>query len=375
MLGYSANFGASSSPKTIDITGVVNNGTITSPTIYNHNQPYTLGFNLAGNPYPSPVDWNAAGGWTKTNIDNALYYFNAGTTNQYTGTYSTYINGISSDGIANNIIPSMQGFFVHVTNGTFPVTATFAVNNTARVNNLTPSYHRDAPSTVPLLRLNASFADEAMPEDAAVIYFDHSATLSTDPEMDALKLINTDPLVPNLYSLADTKKLSIHALPYVQDSTSSIPLGLLIQRSGWVTFKVQDLERIPAGLHIYLHDEKTNITQDLQRNPTYRQLIETGEYNKRFSLVFSLKDLTPPEDAAETFNVYSAGGKIYVSVDIASGDKAGITLSNMSGQVILRQQLSGTGYHDLGPSFSSGIYVVSYYSKKGLRSKKVFVGY
>ncbi|SEW43646.1 hypothetical protein SAMN05428988_5598 [Chitinophaga sp. YR573] len=375
MLGYVANFGSSSSPKTVDMTGVVNNGTVTSPTIYNHNQPYTLGFNLAGNPYPSPIDWNAAGGWTKTNVDNALYYFNPGTTNQYTGTYSTYINGISSDGVANNIIPSMQGFFVHVTNGTYPVTATFAVNNTARVNNLTPSYHRDAPSTVPLLRLNASFADEAMPEDAAVIYFDHSATLSTDPEMDALKLINTDPLVPNLYSLSDTTKLSIHALPYVQDSTSSIPLGLLIQRSGWVTFKVQDLERIPAGLHIYLRDEKTNITQDLQRNPSYRQLIETGEYNKRFSLVFSLKDLIPPEDAGETFNVYSAGGKIYVSADIASGDKAGITLSNMSGQVILRQQLSGIGYHDLGPSFSSGVYIVSYYSQKGLRSKKVFVGY
>lgn len=376
MVGYSANFGSSSSPKTIDMTGVVNNGNITSPTIYNHNQPYTLGFNLAGNPYPSPVDWNASGGWTKTNIDNALYYFNAGTTNQYTGTYSTYINGISSDGIANNIIPAMQGFFVHVSNGTYPVTASFAVNNTARVNNLTPNYHRDAPSTVPLLRLNASFADEAMPEDATVIYFDHSATLSTDPEMDALKLINTDPLVPNLYSLSDTTKLSIHALPYVQDSTSRIPLGLITQRSGWITFKVQDLERIPSGLHIYLHDEKTNITQDLQRNPSYRQLIETGKYNNRFSLVFSLKDLSPSEEnATDTFNVYSAGRKIYVYLDLASGDKAGIMLSNMSGQVILRQQLSGKGYHDLGPSFSSGIYIVSYYSQKGLRSKKVFVGY
>jgi fibronectin-binding autotransporter adhesin len=366
MLGYVGNFGASSAPKTVDMTGVVNNGTITSPTLLNHNQFYTKGFNLAGNPYPSPVNWDAVGGWTKTNIDNALYYFNAGSTNQYTGTYSTYINGISSDGIANGIIPAMQGFFVHVTNGTFPVTAAFAVNNTARVNNLTPNYHRDAPATVPLLRLNASFENEA---DAMVVYFDHSATFTIDPEMDALKLINTDPLVPNLYSLSDTTKYSIHALPYMEDnhnardSISIIPLGLVTQQAGFVTFKVQDMERIPYGWHIYLKDEKMGITQDLQRNPSYRQEMEKGEFNHRFSLVFSLKDLMPVE---ETFKAYSAGGKIYVYIN---GDKEAVTLSNMSGQVLLRQQVSGIGYHDLGPSFSSGVYIVS----KGLLSKKVLV--
>jgi hypothetical protein len=372
MLGYAGNFGASAAPKTVDMTGVVNNGTVTSPTLFNHNQPYTLGFNLAGNPYPSPVDWNAAAGWTRTNIDNALYYFNAGSTNQYTGTYSTYINGISSDGIANNIIPAMQGFFVHVSNGTYPVTATFAVNNSARVNNLTPGFHRDAPATVPLLRLNASFANEEMPEDATVVYFDHSATPAFNIEMDALKLINTDPLVPNLYSLSDTTKLSIHALPYVQDSSSSIPLGLLIQRPGTVTFKVQDMERIPAGLHVYLRDTVTGITQDLQRNPVYIQQLETGRYHNRFSLVFSLKDLN--DKPAETFNVYGAGGKIYVYLDLAASEKGGVTISNMAGQVLLKKQVTGNGYTDMGPTFTSGIYFVNFQSEKGLRSKKVFVG-
>ena len=103
------------------MTGVVNNGNF-SVTLYNHDNLYTKGFNLVGNPYPSPIDWNAAG-WTKTNIDNALYFFKASTTDQYGGTYSSWIGGISNDGSANmNIIPSMQGFFIHVTDGAFPVT-------------------------------------------------------------------------------------------------------------------------------------------------------------------------------------------------------------------------------------------------------------
>ncbi|SFD78700.1 Por secretion system C-terminal sorting domain-containing protein [Chitinophaga sp. CF118] len=372
MLGYAANFGTSASPKTVDITGAVNNHTVTSPTLYNHNQPYTLGFNLAGNPYPSPVDWDASSGWTRTNIDNAVYYFNAGTTNQYTGSYSSYINGVSSDGIANNIIPAMQGFFVHVTNGTYPVTATFSVNNPARVNNLTDGFHRKP--AMPLLRLNTSFADDGLPTDAIVIYFDDTATPVFNQAIDALKLMNTDPLIPNLYVLSqDTARLSICALPYMHDSTS-IPLGLVSSKTGWVTFAVQDMEQIPYGLHIYLRDAKTGIIQDLQRNPRYRLLLEAGKYEQRFSLIFSEKELVNQQAINATFIAYNAGGKIYVYKDLAPGEKGSITLSNIIGQIVLRQEISGNGYHDLGPTFSSGIYIVSFRSQKGLRSKKIFIG-
>ena len=74
----------------------------------------------------------------RNNVDNALYYFNASTTDQYGGTYSSYINGVSSDGIAGNLIPSMQRFFVHVTDGTYPVAASFSISNDARTDDLNP---------------------------------------------------------------------------------------------------------------------------------------------------------------------------------------------------------------------------------------------
>ena len=58
--GYAANFGSNPAPKTVDITGIVNNGNI-SVTLYNHNNTYTQGMNLVGNPYPSPIDWACCG--------------------------------------------------------------------------------------------------------------------------------------------------------------------------------------------------------------------------------------------------------------------------------------------------------------------------
>ena len=156
---------------------------------------------MSGNPYPSPIDWDAASGWTKTNIDNALYYFRASTTDEYGGTYSTYINGISSDGLATAIIPSMQGFFIHVSDGSYPVTGTLGLNNSVRVTDLThPFVKSEEKSSIPLIRLGATFADDTASTDPMVIYFDEKAQTGFDTYLDARKLMNTDYNVPNLYA-------------------------------------------------------------------------------------------------------------------------------------------------------------------------------
>ncbi len=371
MAGYAANFGTGTSPYTFNMTGVVNNGPVTSPTFTNNNQPYTQGFNLAGNPYPSPIDWYASGGWTKTNIDDAIYYFNAGTTNQYTGTYSSYINGVSSDGVATNIIAAMQGFFVHVTNGSFPVTATFKVNNLARVNNLLPNYHRDEPATVPLLRLSAGFTDEGLSEDAAVVYFDHSAVTSFDISLDALKLMNTDDNVPNLFMRAtDTNRLSIYAVPYLRDTAFVIPLGLYTKKTGMLTFRTQDLLRIPVGWHIYLKDTRLGL-KELLHDTKHKVQVNAGDDNTRFSLVFSPVAIEQVSSEVDGFNAYSAHGKIYVNLP----EEGQLAVTNMSGQVMFQQRMTGTGVKELNAAFSSGIYVVSFYSGKGMRTRKLFVAH
>jgi hypothetical protein len=381
MQGYAANMGASSAAKTVDATGVVNNNTITLPTLYNHNETYTLGFNLVGNPYPSPIDWNAAGGWSRTNIDDAVYYFNAGATNQYTGTYSSYINGVSSDGVAGNVIAAMQGFFVHVSNGSFPVAATLGINNSARINNLAPSFFRGGmPLTAPLLRLSAGFAAEKMTADPMVVYFDDAATRAFDQEMDALKLMNTDSLVPSLYVVAsDTARLSICAWPGadLQDTADIIPLGLTTKRAGWVLFNASSMERIPYGRHIYLYDAKTGVRQDLQDNPQYRLYLDAGEYKNRFFLVFCGQAVVtpPPAAAGGTFKAYSAAGKLYVQISGTSEGNCDVVVTNMLGQIILRKQLRGNNTYELAAPVSTGIYIVSFYTPQQVVSQKVFIGH
>ncbi len=73
---------------------------------------------------------------------------------------------------------------------------TLSVNNTARVNNLAPNFHRERPLTEPLLRLSAGFTDEGYASDPAVIYFDNSYSRDFEQDIDALKIINTDEHIP-----------------------------------------------------------------------------------------------------------------------------------------------------------------------------------
>ena len=378
MRGYAANLGSSLTPKTVDLKGVVNNHGL-SLALYNNNMAYTQGFNLVGNPYPSPINWDAASGWTKTNIDNAVYYFNAGTTNQYTGVYSSYINGVSSDGAAGSTIAAMQGFFVHVSNGGFPVTGLLGINNNARILNSTANFFRvdGTQGGQPLLRIAAGFGT-AQPADALTFYFNDEATPGFNRKLDALKLLNTDSIVPNLFAISkDAQKLSINALPTLTDSLTTIPLGLITKKDGWINFNAKDIKDIPAGIHIYLYDKKAGIHHDLQKDSLYRVFLPAADYENRFFLQFSSKEpgtIANPAANGDGFAVYSANAKLFVNAQLPAGEKGIVTVVNTAGQVMYRQEIAGNGYQPLHTSLASGIYIVHFSGASKEQSKKIFVG-
>jgi hypothetical protein len=373
--GYAINFGPDIAAKTVDVTGVVNNGPL-SRTLYNHNHPYTQGFNLFGNPYPSPIDWDAASGWTKSNIDDALYYFKAGGADQYSGTYSTYINGISSDGLATNIIPSMQGFFVHVTDGVYPVTATLALTNSVRVNDQThPFIKSNENSNHILIRFTTAYSDNPISSDPMVIYFDENATSNFDSDFDALKLMNTDEAVTNFYAiLPDGTKLSIDALPEIVDPITTIPLGLFNYHGGAVSFRICDIENLIPGMKIYLHDAATGVNQDLLENPEYKINLEAGEYNNRFSIkvLDGTTDL-PDIDQSDFFNIYYSKGLLTVNIGYLGSDDGILSLYDMAGRKLLSRKIINQGVYNFDPPVSNGIYIATLISENIVKTKKILI--
>jgi hypothetical protein len=376
--GYAANFGTTGGPVTVDITGVVNNGNINTGTIYNHNRTYTQGFHLLGNPYPSPIDWNAASGWTRTNIDNAIYYFDADNSDQYTGTYSSYINGVSSNGIANNIIPAMQGFFIHVTNGSYPVSGSLAMTNNVRINNYNPSFHRMAAPTVPLLRLNAAFATQLMKADPVVIYFEDNATEKFNEGYDALKLINTNKKVPSIYALSnDLQRLSIDAIATPADNITVIPLGIETETVDMLRIEAADISHMPGNMHLYLTDAVNKTVQNLREQPIYTTTITEGKSNGRFSVIFSYKELSSTDIAlTPELNAYVLDGKLYVHLSAMTGTNGTLRMTNIAGQITGTYQLDGYGDHEIPMPMANGVYILTYRnnSSSNVLTKKIFIG-
>ncbi|GGH63866.1 hypothetical protein HNQ91_002429 [Filimonas zeae] len=370
--GYAAFTGTATTPKTITMAGVVNNGNITA-TFYNNNRTYTQGFQLVGNPYPSPVNWDEVGGWVRNNIDNAVYFFSAGTTDAYSGTYSSYINGVSSNGIAGSTIAAMQGFFVHVSDGAYPVTGSLTVKNQARVAGTNASFYRKSNARggdEPLIRLSAAFEGGAAVPDGLVVYLDDSATAAFDKEWDALKMMNTAADVPNVYNLTpDGQQLSINGMP-LPDTSVSIPLGCKVEKAGTIQLKLNGSSHWPAGMYIYLRDKATGTLHDMWLNNTYKVTLAAGTYESRFALVFSRTSLSggngnqqPPvvTPAAANCNAQSDGVTITASYQLPAGIKGSLVVTNIMGQVMSRQDISGADKVSFGGQWAAGVYIVAFY--------------
>lgn len=286
MQGYAANFGPATAPKLISITGQINLGTV-SIALTNTNQAITQGFNLVGNPYPAPINWNAPTGWTRTNIDNAIYFFDTGTTDQYSGTYSTFVNGISSNGIADSIIASIQGFFVHVTNGSYPVSGTLGATTAVMTDRVAPVFHRSGltmnRAVRQLLRIGANYQGSKI-TDALVAYTDQRASMKFNKELDAVKLMNSSAAYPEIYLLNEKhEKLVIKAVSDFA-AAGDIPLGLVMSRDGEVKLSLIGDDRLPPYLHVFLNDQLTGKSHDLQAQNGLVFSLKKGVYDQRFSL-------------------------------------------------------------------------------------------
>jgi hypothetical protein len=371
MAGYALNFGSSGNPLTVDVTGVVNNGPY-SVSLQNHNHPIAIGRNLVGNPYPSPIDWSAPQGWIKDNIDNALYYFRSSTTDEWGGVYSSWINGVGSDATTTDIIPSMQGFLVHVSDGAYPVTATLSMDNRVRVNNMSqPFQARGASLEKSVLRLTASFTDRDEP-DPFVLYTDEKSTPVFDSQLDALKYFNTDINVPNLYSFEGARLLSIRSMP-AGEKPSEIPLGLKSERNGEIVFRIGDVTGDFSFIPVFLKDALTGSSNDLLKGE-YRVMLNAGEYNDRFSLGFGdmATGINGTENDRPSLKVYSFRGK--VMVDIVCGPRGGtFVIGNLTGQVLFNKKLFSGGRYEFSPGVKTGIYIITFVSGNTRISERLFI--
>ena len=271
----------------------------------------------------------------------------------------------------------MQGFFVHVTNGSYPVTVTLALNNSARITDQTHSFMKSASKgTHSLLRLISGYSGDITSFDPLVLYIDEKATSGFDSQLDALKLFNTDNNVTNFYALGnDGAKLSINALPMTGDDPGTIPLGLKTGKSGDVIFKIRDIEGIFSDKTMYIFDAATGTNQYLLPDNEVRVFLNAGDYTNRFFLNFSniTTDIPDLTSGNNLFTIYSAHGVLKAEINLIKGENGTLTICNLTGQIVFINKVYASGHYEFSPAIKDGIYIVNFVSGDIRISKKLFI--
>jgi hypothetical protein len=258
--GLTAYFDATNGV-TVDIEGAANAGNIcvslnsTPPIIpYVGNCPPD-GWNLVGNPYPSPIDYDALMGLSSTSsdVENALYLWDPNTR-----TYLSYINGVSSPASFGGIIPSMQAFWVRTS-----ASANLCFENTIRIsdpNAATNDFYKSATMNDPLLRLTINGQGLA---DEAVFRFAEDATNGYDNKFDARVLRDIQDADIELASQTSQGLLKINSLPELVADPVVIPLMTEIKTAGNYQISIAQFDNFGTKDKVYLVDHVLNIVHEL----------------------------------------------------------------------------------------------------------------
>ena len=195
------------------LTRTVNS--VCSPTTFNCDLGLN-GWNLLGNPYPSPIDWDVASGWTKPgDMQNAFWRYNSTGYGLYSN--STGWSGASPAPANPSVIPSSQGFFVRLTSGT---SGSLLVKESAKAS-ANGAYMRTSTSTVSKLKINLNKPElNGSYYYSGVVRFMEEATDGFDPMLDfsnmasqnfyfSFPVANTQLLVNSMGALNEQKIIPI----------------------------------------------------------------------------------------------------------------------------------------------------------------------
>ncbi|MCB2379191.1 T9SS type A sorting domain-containing protein [Hymenobacter sp. BT635] len=366
-VGYTVNIEAS---RLVEFDGTLNNGPITRSGL-TRTADAAGGWQLLGNPYPAPIDWNLTFPGA-TNLLNSVYVFKS--SGQYDGSYESYVNGVGTA----RYIGSGQGFFVRVASpGT---SGSLNFTNAARLTSyLSPDFNRGATAeTRPLVQLDLVSGPR---HDAAYVYFEQGATAGFDAAFDAYKITTGE--VAALAVRAGAEPLSICGLPNtLGTAVLTVPLSVYTPRGGSYSLQAMQVLNLPAGTPVYLRDTQTGALVNLREQPAYTFSSTAGSLDSRFELVFGAGQVLASTSGQLSAQValYPNPARAQAALTLpAALHQAGasITVVNSLGQTVHAQTLRANQPQApvLLPltGLAKGIYTVRLSGPAGVASKKLVV--
>lgn len=336
----------------IDVDGAIFKGDQLLPVSYtNTGNPSADGWSLVSNPYPCAIDWESAH-WQKTNINNAVYVWNAPNAQ-----HSSYVNGVSTNG-GSALIASSQAFFV-VANAAEPV---LQISEEAKTTQTVA--FRSSVCTDPLIRCTVSSLGGS---DESVIRFNRSSTLGFDGDFDALKMKSLSAEVPALQTF-DTSELgySIQTVPL--EESLVLPLCIQSPTKERVTFTTSGWEDL-SEYDVYLEQISNGHLIPIKEHPTL--LLPPSPLDKdapNYRFILQRKSAIGLEK--QGVQVFSAQG--FLHIQQKESQRGTVSIFNQHGQLVMEHRVTQPN-SQFALTLATGQYIAWLKSDDGSHYRQSFV--
>jgi hypothetical protein len=353
----------------LSLTGNLQTGKVTVKGLNLNNNPKGS-WQLLGNPYAAPLDWQKVK--LPEGMNQGLY------TLTQEGKYSSYINGIGT-ATEGHLIPAMQGFLVWMPE--IGAELNFDIKQLA----LTKTNESPAnPEIRPLLQLELTADNQT---ETTILYFQEGATNLADLNYDAYKLPDLNISAVSLFSQAGTDNLAINGLaPLESGKKVSVPLVVRVAQPGSNNLTVNQLKNFSPEIAILLEDKLTGAKSDLRKNPVYHFETSYQTNPDRFLLHFEKVDLSAKPvksifDNKGKFLIYPnpvTNGKLKINLTEAEvGSAVEVIILNNLGQPINRKKLKvntkGAAEEINLEGLNKGVYILQMQTDKATTQTRLVV--
>ena len=276
-------------------TGIPNNGTKTTQVTNSGS-----GFNMIGNPYPSPID--------------ARLFLNSNPGTLYFWTHTNQIpNGSSNYATFNTLGATAAAAGGEAPNGTIQVGQGFLIKKSAggsaiftnimRIGNNDGQFYRTNPTETHRLWLNLNSTISGL--NQMLLGYSESATQGFDESIDGL-LIDSGSSISSRIGESNYT-IQGRALPF--DVNDIVPLNFKASFTGDYTLSIDHFDGLFAGnQEIYLKDKSLNLLHNIKQSP-YTFTSDAGTFPDRFEIVYtnSLLSINPSVSANDVV-IYTQNG-------------------------------------------------------------------
>lgn len=333
IVGRGYLYSVQASNPTNSFVGNLNNGPVNYKLTYSSNIANLKGFNLLGNPYPSPIDWAATSGWSRSNLVSSGGGYNMWIWNPEANNYGVY-NSADEDSEGTNsvtrYIATMQGYFVQAYSSGY-----LSINNNVRVLDGTGNGFKRKKQEESKVSFSVK-SDAGNGSDEIQLRFGYS-----ENQNGAMKLFSKTLLAPSLYLGTKENPLSVRYLTNTEENPTIPFLFNPGMNSNYTINCNFDQTKFDT---LMLEDRQTHYVQNMRTEKTYSFQGSLSDDPNRFVLYFrSVKNHPGKELPAR---IYIGDNRLIIDLTLISNE-TDIFVYDIMGRKLLHQKLNGETLHNL----------------------------